>query len=62
MLSQLLYLGPTKYDAASFGGIRFEMAAKTGCNWNDGTSESTPPSGNSGNWLLNSRLVLPSTA
>ena len=38
------------------GGTRLETAPKTGCNWNDGTAESTPSSGNSENWLLNSRF------
>ena len=34
-----------KRDVASFGGTRFEMPPKTGCNWNDGTAEPEPSSG-----------------
>lgn len=47
---------PTKRDAASFDGMRSVAAPKAGRYWNDGTAESTPSSGSSGNWLLNSRF------
>ena len=45
-LSQLLSPKPTKRDIASFGGTRSVSMPKTGCNWNDGTAEPTPSSGN----------------
>ena len=45
-LSQLLSPKPTKHDEALPGGIRFETAPKTGCNWKGGTAEPKPPSGN----------------
>ena len=37
---------PTKRDIASFGGTRSVSMPKTGCNWNDGTAEPKPSSGN----------------
>ena len=46
-LSQLLSPKPTKRDAASFGGTRLETARETRYNWNDGTTEPKPSSGNS---------------
>lgn len=45
-LSQLLSTKPTKRDIASFGGTRSVSMPKTGCNWNDGTTEPKPSSGN----------------
>ena len=39
---------PTKHDTALPDGTRFETAPKTGCNWNDGTSEPMPSSGSEG--------------
>ena len=38
-----------KHDMALPDGTRFETAPKTGRNWNDGTAELKPSSGNNGN-------------
>ena len=46
-LSQLLSPRPTKRNVVSFDGTRSVAAPKTGRNWNDGTAELGPSSGNS---------------
>ena len=51
-LSRLLSPRPTKHDMALPGGTRFETAAKTGRNWNDGTVETLPPSGSSEHYIV----------
>ena len=57
-LSQLLSPKPTKHDMASFGGTRSVSMPKTGCNWNDGTAEPTPSSGNRLRLFSGSRSLL----
>ena len=54
-LSQLLSPKPTKRDTVSPDGTRLETAAKTGCNWSDGTLEPKPSSGNRPSHPVSSR-------